>query len=220
MQMSPIGKMALIAREGRRLMAYTDSVGVLTIGIGCTTIYGRPVQRGDIITAVECDVLFESTLSRYDRAVSAALKVDVPQHAHDALVSVCYNIGIGTPNPKPGQSPGMAGSSFIKRINAGDMQGARDAILMWKKPAAIIGRRQAEAEQFVTPYAVRMPRATAGSKPIAAPTPLPVTPGIRPVPVEPIIVPPIMVPRVDTWWGRFGSWVDRTFGDGHQEVRS
>ncbi|AWI88166.1 hypothetical protein C0214_07810 [Methylobacterium sp. DM1] len=50
-------------------------------------------------------------------------------------------IGIGTPNPKPGQNPGFLGSTFLKRINAGDMAVARDAILMRQKPASIVARR-------------------------------------------------------------------------------
>ena len=64
--------------------------------------------------------------------------VAVSQNAFDALVSICYNIGPGA----------FAGSTFLKRINVGDTAGAYDAILMWKKPAAIITRRQAEAQQL------------------------------------------------------------------------
>jgi hypothetical protein len=41
--LSPIGEAVLIAREGRRLKAYKDSVGVLTIGIGHTSAAGVPL---------------------------------------------------------------------------------------------------------------------------------------------------------------------------------
>jgi len=42
MDLSAIGKAVLIAREGRRLHAYRDSVGIWTIGIGHTSAAGRP----------------------------------------------------------------------------------------------------------------------------------------------------------------------------------
>lgn len=140
MDLSPIGEAVLIAREGRRLKAYRDSVGVLTIGIGCTRIDGRPVRSTDSITSAQCDALFEATVAQYVAAVNRDLKVPVTQNVFDALVSLAYNIGIA----------GFSGSTFLRRINAGDMAGAREAILMWQKPTAIISRRQAEAEQFVT----------------------------------------------------------------------
>ncbi len=40
MQLSPIGREALEKREGCRLVAYRDSVGVWTIGCGVTTASG------------------------------------------------------------------------------------------------------------------------------------------------------------------------------------
>ena len=68
MDLSPIGKACLIAREGRRLAAYRDTVGVATIGIGCTQIQGRAVRMGDRITSAECDALFDATWPRYAAA--------------------------------------------------------------------------------------------------------------------------------------------------------
>jgi lysozyme len=37
----------------------------------------------------------------------------------------------------------------------------RAAILAWRKPAEIISRRTAEADQFITPYSVSLPKARA-----------------------------------------------------------
>ncbi|MCJ2080957.1 lysozyme [Methylobacterium sp. J-090] len=137
MDLSAIGEAVLIPREGRRLKAYRDSVGVWTIGIGHTSAAGAPlVTSGLTITSAQCDAIFERDIAKYVAAGRLGLEVAVSQNAFDALVSNCYNIGPGA----------FAGSTFLRRINAGDMAGAYDAILMWKKPAAILTRRQAEAQ--------------------------------------------------------------------------
>nr|WP_279292772.1 glycoside hydrolase family protein [Methylobacterium goesingense] len=193
----------MIGRAGRRLKAYEDSVGIWTIGIGHTSAAGAPlVTAGLTITSAQCDAIFERDEQAYVAAVRKVLNVAVSQNAFDALVSICYNIGPGA----------FAGSTFLKRINAGDTAGAYDAILMWKKPAAIITRRQAEAQQFVTAYAVAMPRATTIAKPIAVAgfvievmhTDVP-TPVI--VPVAPAVT---AQPNLLMWFLR---WIIHTYGD-------
>ncbi|KQP82846.1 hypothetical protein ASF57_11970 [Methylobacterium sp. Leaf117] len=118
------------------------------------------------------------------------------------MVSLAYNIGPGA----------FAGSTFLKRINAGDTAGAYDAILMWKKPAAIITRRQAEAQQFVTAYATAMPRATTTAKPIAVAAPV-----IEVMHAEvptPVIIPvaPAVIAQPNLLM-RFLRWIDDTYGD-------
>lgn len=205
MEISSIGRAVLVAREGRRLVAYADSVGVVTIGIGCTRIDGRPVPRGLRITAAECDALFETTLARYVAAVSRGLAAEVPQHAFDALVSVCYNIGIGTRSPRAGQSPGFLGSTFLKRLNAGDDDGARQAILWWREPAAIRTRRAAEAEQFATPYAQAMPRATSASARLPDPAPASTGPASR-RPSAPVLAP-VSLPPAHPWRDAAFAWI-------------
>ena len=183
MDLSPIGEAVLIAREGRRLKAYRDSAGVLTIGIGHTSSAGAPtVTAGLSITAAECDAIFARDVATYVAAVRRGLKVEVGQHAFDALVSVCYNIGPG----------GFAGSTFLKRINAGDEAGARDALLAWRKPAAILSRRAAEAGQMVTPYAAALPRPTTGAPPIVIAAPVAAV--LAPEVATPVIVP--VTPKV------------------------
>lgn len=178
MDLSPIGEAVLIAREGRRLKAYRDSVGVWTIGIGHTTAAGAPaVTAGLTIAAAECDAIFARDIAKYVAAVRKGLKVAVEQNTFDALVSVCYNIGPG----------GFAGSTFLKRINAGDMAGARDAVLMWGKPVAVLTRRRAEAEQMTTPYAVALPRPTTAGVPVTVAAPVVAV-------LDPDIVTPVIVP--------------------------
>lgn len=177
MDLSPVGEAVLVAREGRRLAAYRDSVGVWTIGIGHTSAAGPPrVVPGLTITAAECDAIFSRDVAAYVAAVRAGLAVPVGQHAFDALVSVCFNIGPAA----------FTRATFLKRLNAGDLAGARAALLWWDRPAAICGRRAAEAEQLVTPYARGLPRPVAGARPVAAvPDAAVPTPAIRPVVAPP-----------------------------------
>ncbi|GJD76925.1 lysozyme [Methylobacterium gregans] len=190
MNLSPIGEAVLVAREGRRLAAYRDSVGVWTIGIGHTSSAGPPrVVPGLTITAAESDALFARDVEAYVAAVREGLTGAVGQHAFDALVSVCFNIGPAA----------FARSTFLKRLNAGDLPGARAALLWWDKPAAIRGRRAAEAEQLVTPYAQALPRPVAGARPVAAAAvsdPAMPTPALRPVAAPPGLLARLMA-RLD-----------------------
>lgn len=149
--MSAIGIAALISREARRLTAYLDSVGIWTIGIGHTAAAGAPVPyRGLTITRAECDAIFARDIVQYEDAVRRAVAVPLADHQFDALGSICYNIGTG----------GLAGSTFVRLINArAEPAAIRKAILAWKKPPEILSRRIAEADQFQTPYSVRLPKA-------------------------------------------------------------
>lgn len=143
MKMSDEGRKRLTQREGVRLNAYKDSVGVWTIGIGHTSAAGPPnVTPGLTITAQECDAIFKRDLVQYEQAVTRAIRVPLAQHQFDALVSFGFNVGTG----------GFARSTVVKRINAGDMEGAAQAFMLWTKPPEITGRRRSEVVQFRTPY--------------------------------------------------------------------
>lgn len=142
MHMSALGRKLLTQREGKRLKAYRDSVGVLTIGVGHTAAAGRPVPvTGMTITDGECDEILSRDLVQYERAIGDALNITVAQHEFDALVSVCFNVG-----------PKFATSTCIKRLNAGNRKTAAEAIMMWDKPPEIIGRRRSEQKQFLNGY--------------------------------------------------------------------
>lgn len=149
--MSAIGLAALIGREARKLTAYLDSVGVWTVGIGHTAMAGGPIPyRGLTISLAECDAIFARDIVQYEDAVRRAVAVPLADHQFDALGSICYNIGQG----------GLAGSTFVKLINAGAEPAAiRKAILAWRKPGEILSRRTAEADQFQAPYAKILPKA-------------------------------------------------------------
>lgn len=139
MRMSDDGRKRLEAREGLRLKAYRDVVGVWTIGVGHTAAAGAPSPKeGMTITAAEADDIFKRDLVQYEDAVSEAVKVPLNQNQFDALVSLTFNIGVGA----------FKRSSVVKRLNAGDYDGAAKAFMLWSKPAQIIGRRASEMLQF------------------------------------------------------------------------
>ncbi len=142
MQFSKQGLAFTAGLEGIGLTKYLDSVGVQTIGLGST--------KSDIpdlaswawdkkISIEEAFKLYNDHLAKYINAVNKALQVPILQHQFDALVSICYNIGVG----------GMAKSTFIKRINAGYSDASvAGAIKMWNKPPEIRDRRSKEAKLY------------------------------------------------------------------------
>ncbi|WP_244483645.1 lysozyme [Methylobacterium sp. Leaf91] len=183
--MTPLGLAALKSREGERLTAYRDSVGVWTISVGITSASGLiKVTPGLTITKAQSDALFAKGVAQYAGPVSAAVKVPLADHQFDALVSLCFNIG----------APSFAKSTIVRRLNAGDYAGAAEAILMWNKPAVIIPRRQAEYDQFRTPYSVKLPSQVRGGAPIktgssSSPAPAPAKPLADKAPAAPVAQP-------------------------------
>lgn len=168
MKMSAEGRRRLTQREGVRLNAYRDSVGVWTIGIGHTAAAGDPrPYPGMRITAAEADAILSRDLVQYENAVSEAVKVQLTQYEFDALVSFCFNIGTG----------GLRRSTCVRMLNMGKRLAAADAMLMWDRPPEIIGRRRSERAQFLTPYTVAAPPpATKSARQTPKPTPAPAVP--------------------------------------------
>jgi lysozyme len=135
MKISHQGLELLMAREGKRNKAYVDSVGVLTIGYGHT---GPDVHAGTVWTDEQVEEAFAKDLERFEAAVNEAVKVDIPQHAFDALVSFAYNVGVGA----------FKSSTLVRVLNAGDTAGAAKQFDRWHIPAEITSRRNGEREQF------------------------------------------------------------------------
>lgn len=123
MKISQKGIELLKHYEGCRLTAYQDSVGIWTIGYG-NTYYedSKRVQSGQKITQQRAEQLLLIILQKYELAVKNALKVEVKQHQFDALVCLCYNIGIGN----------FVQSSLLGKINAKDDK-ASERFLLWNK---------------------------------------------------------------------------------------
>jgi len=147
LEISDEGIEVLIEREGCELDAYQDSVGVWTIGVGHTAAAGDPKPvPGMTITEDEASEILDRDLDQYEDCVNECIDLPMTQFQFDAFVSICFNIGTG----------GFSGSTFVKKFNAGDIEGAGDAILMWNKPPEIIPRRQGEFVQFWGGYVPRV----------------------------------------------------------------
>lgn len=135
MKTSEQGLDLLTKREGKRNDAYLDSVGVWTIGVGHT---GPEVRAGLHWTDEQVEEALAKDLDRFERAVDQAVTAPLEQHQFDALVSFSFNVG----------AQAFATSTMVKRINAGDMEGAALQFDRWHIPLEITRRRNGEREQF------------------------------------------------------------------------
>lgn len=139
MQLSPLGRAFIKAREGLRLTAYPDGDGY-SIGYGH---FGA--QKGDVITRARAEELFLSDIARYEAAVHRITPNVRLQQQFDALVSFTYNIGIA----------GYEGSTTARLQRAGDERGAADAMRLWKLSKGqvspvLVARREKERALYLT----------------------------------------------------------------------
>jgi lysozyme len=140
MKVSDKGIAEILSHEALVTSPYKDSVGVWTIGVGHTSAAGRPnpqtMPRGIARPVAELVALFRADLAKFEAGVNEAVKVRLAQHEFDALVSFHFNTGA------------IGRASFVKRLNAGDREGAAAGMLQWNKPPEIMGRRKAEMNLF------------------------------------------------------------------------
>lgn len=126
--------------ETLRLEAYMPTADdVPTIGYGHT----RGVALGDTCTEAEADAWFLEDVAWAEDCVNRAVTQTIQQEEFDALVSLCFNIGCRA----------FSGSTLVKRLNAGDYDGAKEQFSAWNKQhgqvlAGLNKRRTAEAELF------------------------------------------------------------------------
>jgi len=148
-RLSVRGQQVLVDREGFCLDAYQDTVGVWTIGVGHTSAAGPPeVYEGQTITKREAWEIFTRDTDMFEAVVNDAITVPMLAHHFDAFVSIAHNLGESQ----------FRSATFVERYNAGDVDGAMEAILWWNKPPEIVPRRQGEYVQFRdgAPYVARV----------------------------------------------------------------
>lgn len=143
MRISSRGLKLIEKREGVVLHVYKDTKGLPTAGVGHLLTASERAQYpvGTKITQAQSDAWLSVDLKESEDAVNS-LGVDLTQNQYDALVSLTFNIGVG----------GFRKSTVARRLKAGNVQGAAEAILLWNKPPEIQGRRRGEYNQFKTPY--------------------------------------------------------------------
>lgn len=134
--------------EGLSLVPYKDTGGVWTIGYGHKILpseqyypYG-PVKE---ITVQEADNLLGQDTHTASNAIADYVTVPLTANQKDALTSFAYNVGVNA----------FAGSTLLKKLNAGDYQGAANEFLKWNHDngvvvAGLTARREAERNLFLT----------------------------------------------------------------------
>ena len=149
--------------EGWRSKAYRDSVNVLTIGYGHTSMAGSPkVTPGMKITRVQGEAILRNDLLKYERAVNNAVKVDLNQNQFDCLVSFTYNCGPAN----------LRKSSVLKRVNEGKFGEVPGRLMLWNRAGGnvlkgLTRRRKAEGILFTTPVPIDAPLPTPTPEPAA-----------------------------------------------------
>lgn len=168
MKTSQAGIQLLISFEGFRGQAYIPVPGDRpTIGFGFT----EGVKMGDTMTLYDAKERLKKELVKYEQGVLEALTLPPTQPEFDALVSLCFNIGIA----------GFKRSSVVKAHNRGDKQAAARAFSLWNKSggkvyAGLTRRRAAEAALYLTPVAAEerdqpeMPQTVDPERPMTAST--------------------------------------------------
>ena len=106
MRISSVGLDLIKSFEGLRLEAYTDAVGVWTIGYGTT----RGVTAGMTISREDAEELLREDVGWFEQAVLRLLPIELTQGEFDALVSFTYNLGAGA----------LEESTLRKRLLAGE----------------------------------------------------------------------------------------------------
>lgn len=123
--------------EGLRTVAYKDPVGIPTACFGET----KNIRMGMKFTKAECDGMLVQSLIAHEDGMQRCTKVDVPDSTHAALLSFTYNVGVGN----------YCGSTLVRKLNAGNIEGACDELLRWDRAKGIrlpglTKRREAERD--------------------------------------------------------------------------
>ena len=131
--------------EGLRLTSYKDSIGILTIGYGCIKYPdGGLVKVGDTCTLSDAEHYLMNDLIRFEKGVNNLVKVTLTQNQFDALVSFCYNLGVGS----------LEKSTMLKMINNNPNDPLiKNQFALWcnaggKPNAGLLIRRKKEAEIY------------------------------------------------------------------------
>src|SRR6476646_11562775 len=112
---------------------------VPTYGFGST---GPDVKLGDKITPPKALARALNDISKFEGAIKQCVTVPLHQYEYDAYVSMTYNIG----------AKAFCDSTLVKKLNAGDYEGACTEIKRWNKQAGkvlpgLTNRREAEYRQ-------------------------------------------------------------------------
>lgn len=104
--------------EGRVYEPYKDVAGVWTVCDGHT---GNDIIKGKKYTDRECDRLLWNDLKPVKQTVDGLVKVQLNEYQRASLYSFTYNVGSGA----------FSKSTLLKKLNAGDQEGACEELRRW-----------------------------------------------------------------------------------------
>jgi len=104
--------------EGRVYEPYKDVAGVWTVCDGHT---GTDIIKGKKYSDRECDRLLWNDLQPVKKTVDSLVKVPLNEYQRAALYSFTYNVGSGS----------FSKSTLLKKLNAGDQDGACEELRRW-----------------------------------------------------------------------------------------
>lgn len=132
--------------EGCRLKAYKCPAGIWTIGYGNTQYEdGRMVKEGDVITQSRAATLLQFIVAKFAISTDMMVKQEIRQHEFDALVSFCYNVGVGN----------LEKSTLLRKVNKrSPVDEVVAEFMKWNKArgqelAGLTRRRASEAYLFI-----------------------------------------------------------------------
>lgn len=134
--LSAAGLIGIAVSEGYEPVARPPVPGdVPTGGFGSTRAEAGPMRQGERVDPVRGLILLQRDASEAERIVRRCAPVPMHQHEFDAFVSLTYNVGAGRAGGKDGFCELKRGgpSTIVRRLLAGDYQGACDALLSWDK---------------------------------------------------------------------------------------
>lgn len=140
MKISQNGRNLIKEFEGLRLAAYTDSVGVWTIGYGHT----KGVYSGMTITEAQANAYLDEDIKSHAYGIYNYVTAQLNQNQFDALVSFHFNLGPYI----------LQGSTLLSYLNNKNWTMAATEMKKYKYAGGVIlagleRRRNAEADLFL-----------------------------------------------------------------------
>ena len=141
LSLTAAGLISIATWEGFKGDAYIPVPGdVPTIGFGST----EGVQMGDTISVPDALNRLEKDVRVAEDAVRSCVTVPLAQGEMDAYTSLAYNIG----------KTNFCGSTLVKKLNAGDYQGACAELKRWvyvdgRVVQGLVNRREAEYRRCI-----------------------------------------------------------------------
>lgn len=142
--LSAAGTAGIITHEKEVNQVYMDPVNIPTVCVGHTRTVSADMV-GQYFSHERCEQLLREDTQVAERAVKRHVKVPITQEQYDSLVSFTFNVG----------ATNFANSSLLRKLNAGDCQGAVKEFGRWiyakgKKLRGLVNRRADEARVFAT----------------------------------------------------------------------